>query len=102
MRLLITTIVFLAAAYVFPGIHVANFWAALVAALALIIVSFFIKPVLIVLTLPINFITLGLFTFVINASLILLVSLIVPGFTVDGFWWALLLAVILSVVRIAF
>ncbi len=102
MGWLVTAIVFLAAAYFLPGIHVENFWVALLAAIMLSIVNFFVKPVLLILTLPINILTLGLFTFVINALMILLVSAIVSGFVIDGFWWALILALIVSIVSSLF
>ena len=72
-------------AYIVPGFHVDSFYAALIVALVLGIVNAIIKPILVVLTLPITVLTLGLFTFVINAILILFVATIVKGFTVDGF-----------------
>ena len=92
----ISAIVIFAIAYFLPGVHVANFTSALIAALVIGIINAIIKPVLVILTLPINLLTLGLFTFVINAVLVLLASAIVPGFTVDGFLWALIFSVILS------
>ena len=85
-------------AYLLPGIEVTGVVALLLTALVLGIVNALIKPLLILLTLPVNILTLGLFTLVINALLILLVAQIVPGFTVSGFWWALLFGVILSVI----
>lgn len=94
----ISAIVIFVIAYFLPGVHVANFTSALIAALVIGIINAIIKPVLVILTLPINLLTLGLFTFVINAILILLASAIVPGFTVDGFLWALIFSVILSLV----
>jgi len=94
---LISAMVILSVAYFLPGVHVANFISAIVAALVLGIINAIIKPVLVIFTLPINILTLGLFTLVINAVLILLVAKIVPGFIVDGFWWALLFGIILSV-----
>ena len=96
---LIMTIAILISAYVLPGVHVVGFIAALVAALVIGLINTFIKPVAIILTLPINILTLGLFTFVINALLIMLASAIVPGFKVDGFWWALLFSLVLSVIK---
>jgi putative membrane protein len=91
------SIVILACSYVFPGIHVANFWAALLTAVVLGLINLIFRPILLLLTLPINILTLGLFTFVINALLILLASALVPGFQVASFWWALLMALVLSV-----
>jgi putative membrane protein len=94
---IVSAIVIFSIAYVLPGVHVTGFTAALVVALVLGIINAFLKPVLIILTLPINILTLGLFTLVINAVLILLVSSIVPGFIVDGFLWAFIFGIILSI-----
>lgn len=75
----------------------ASFMTAIVAALALGIINAVIKPILVILTLPVNFLTLGLFTLEINAVLIQLTAKTVPGFRVDGFWWALIFGIILSI-----
>ena len=83
-------------AYLLPGVHVERYGYALLVALLLAIVNAVIKPVLIILTIPITFVTLGLFLLVINALMILLVDWLVPGFEVDGFWWALGFSLILS------
>lgn len=96
---LVSALVILSVAYILPGVHVVSFMTALVAALVLGVINAILKPILIILTLPINIVTLGLFTLVINALLILLATKIVPGFSVDGFWWALLFGIILSVVN---
>ena len=72
--------------------------AAVVAALVLGLINAFIDPILIILTLPLNILTLGLFTFVLNALLVLLTSAIVPGFYVRNFWWALLFSLVFSIV----
>ena len=93
---------FLVSANVLPGIHVKSFWTALLAAIVLSIINFFVKPAFIILTLPINFLTLGLFTFLINALMIWLVSIIVSGFVIDGFVWAFILALIVTAVKILF
>ena len=100
VRWLVIAIVFLASSYFLPGIHVKSFWTALIAAIVLSIINFFVKPVVIILTLPINFLTLGLFTFLINALMIWLVSAIVSGFVIDGFMWAFILALIVTVGKI--
>ncbi len=89
----------LAAAYILPGVHVPGIFVALVVALVLGIINTFLKPVILFLTLPINLLTLGLFTLVINALLILLVGMIVPGFKVDGFLWALIFSIVLSLIN---
>src|SRR3989338_1475300 len=96
---LISALAIIITAYILPGVHISGFGTALIAAIALGILNAFIKPVLLLLTLPINIFTLGLFTFVINAFIILLVSNLVSGFKVDGFWWALLFSIILSIVN---
>jgi putative membrane protein len=93
----VSAMVIFSVAYVVPGAHVASFTVALVVALVLGIINAFLKPVLLILTLPINILSLGLFTFVLNATLILIVSKIVPGFTIDGFLWALIFGIALSV-----
>lgn len=86
-------------AYLLSGVHVDGFATALVVAVVLGIVNAVLKPVLIILTLPINILTLGLFTLVINALLILLTTQFVSGFRVDGFWWAFLFSLVLSIVN---
>lgn len=96
---LVAAIAVLVTSYVLPGVHVAGLVAALVVVVILGLINAFIKPLLLLLTLPVNVLTLGLFTLVINALLVLLASAVVPGFQVDGFWWALLFSVILSLVN---
>jgi len=86
-------------AYILPGVSVAGYLAALGAAIVIGLANATVKPLLIVLTLPITILTLGLFLLVINALVILLAAWIVPGFDVLDFWWALLFSVILSLVN---
>lgn len=87
-------------AWAVPGISLAGFGAALWAAIVIGLVNVFIKPVLILLTLPINLLTLGLFTFIINALLFWLVSKLVPGFIVTDFLAALLGSILLSILSL--
>jgi len=96
---LVSGLAIVIAAYLLPGIRLTGFFAALVTALVLGLINAVIKPVLLLLTLPINILTLGLFTLVINALLILLTARIVPGFQVDGFWWAVAFSVVLTLVN---
>ncbi len=96
---ILSSLAIMISAYLLPGVHVSSFWAALVAALVIGILNVLIKPILIVLTLPINILTLGLFTFVINALLILLASSIVKGFEVQSFGWAFLFAIVLAILN---
>ena len=91
-------IAILITAYVLPGISVDGIVVALILAVILGAINTFIKPILVILTLPITVVTLGLFLLVINALLVMLASAVVPGFAVAGFWWALLFALVLSVI----
>ena len=100
-RWLVNALALLAVAYLVPGIAVSGIWAALVAALVLGLVNAVIRPILLLLTLPATILTLGLFTFVINALMIWFVSTIVKGFVVSGFVPALLAALILWLVSMA-
>jgi putative membrane protein len=95
---LVTTLAVLIAAYLLPGIVVKNFIAALLTALVLGLVNAILRPILVVLTLPLTVLTLGLFIFIINALLVLLTSAIVPGFEVRSFSWALLFSLLFSIV----
>lgn len=88
-------------AYLLPGISVDGAFAALVAAVALGFINAIIRPVLLVLTLPVNLLTLGLFTLVINALMVQLAAALVPGFSVSGFGWALLFSIVLFLVNAA-
>jgi putative membrane protein len=97
---LLNTLIIIVVAYLLPGIHVSNVIAALAIALVLAVLNFTIRPLLIILTLPLTILTLGLFLLVINALMILLASSIVPGFEVDGFWWAFLFSILISIVQL--
>ncbi|MDO8260939.1 MAG: phage holin family protein [Candidatus Magasanikbacteria bacterium] len=99
MTWIINAFIFLIGAWIIPGVYVKSFWAAFWAAIILTLVSLVVKPFLFILTLPINIFTLGLFTFVINAIVLLIVSNIVKGFSIDGLGAALLLALLMTFVR---
>ena len=86
-------------AYLLPGVQVDSFVTALLVAIVLGIVNAILKPILVLLTLPITLLTLGLFMFVINAVMVLVVDRVIPGFGVDGFMSALLFSLVLSVVN---
>lgn len=96
---LINTLVIMAAAYLLPGITIENFVVALIVSIILAFLNTFIRPILIILTLPITLLTLGLFLLVINALLIMLTSAIVPGFHVNGFGWAILFSILVSIIN---
>jgi len=96
LRWLILTLAILASAYVLKGIEVSGFVPALAAAAILGILNAFVRPLLLLLTLPLNILSLGLFTFVINAFLLKMASLVIAGFTVEGFFPALLASIFIS------
>lgn len=103
-RLVIMALVILVVAYILPGIVIfegltfGGFSTALIVAVVLGVINALLKPILMVLVLPINMLTLGLFTFVVNAFLLMVVSWIVPGFMVLDFISALIGALLISVV----
>ncbi len=99
IHFLVSTLAILITAYILPGVHVDGLVAAIVLAVVLGIVNTILRPILIVLTLPITILTLGLFVLVINGLLVMLASYIVPGFAVDNFWWALLFGIVLAIVN---
>jgi putative membrane protein len=97
IRFLLSGLAVLLTAYLLPGVHVEHYGYALLAAVFISLANVLVKPILVILTIPITVITLGLFLLVINALIILLVEAIIPGFGVDGFWWALAFSLILSI-----
>ena len=95
---ILNAVALLAVAYLLPGIQVASFGSAMLAALILGLVNMLVKPVLVILTLPITNVTMGLFLFVINALLFWFVGSILKGFQVTGFWWAVAGAILYSII----
>ena len=98
IRIIITALVAFGLSYLLDGVHIDTFITALILALVLAVLNALVKPILVILTLPITILTLGLFLLVINALIIMLGARFVDGFKVDGFWWALLFSILLSVV----
>ena len=98
IRWLILTVAILSAAYLLDGMEVRGFTSAFFAAAVLGILNAILRPILIILTLPLNILSLGLFTFVINAFLLKMASGVIPGFEVHGFWPALFGSLIISLV----
>lgn len=96
IKLIISSIAVLTSAYILPGVHVENFTTALVVAAVLAFLNAFLKPLLIIFTIPFTVITLGLFLLVINAVIIIVTDKLIYGFEVRNFWWALLFSLILS------
>ena len=97
IRIILTAILVLVIAHFMPGVAVANFTTSIIVAVVLGLLNLFIKPILVILTLPVTFITLGLFLLVINAVMILLCTQIVGGFAVASFWTAFLFSIVLSI-----
>ena len=95
---LVSVAAILIAAYLVPGVEV-TLLGAVVVAVVLALINIFIKPVVLLLTLPLNIVTLGLFSLVINALLVMLADYFVPDFSLNGFWTALLFAVVLSLIN---
>ena len=101
LRWLTLTLAILLASFLLSGIQVSGFWAAMGAAAMLGILNAFFRPIALILTLPINILTFGLFTFVINAVLLKMVSGVISGFHVEGFWTAVFGALVISLVSLA-
>jgi len=98
IRILVIAAVSFGLAHVLRGVHIDTFWTALVFAVVLAILNIFIKPLIILLTLPVTILTLGLFLFIVNALVVLIASKFVHGISIDSFGWALLFSLILSFV----
>jgi len=98
IKLLLSTVAVLISSYILPGVHVNSFLIALLLALVLSLLNAIVKPILVVLTIPLTIVTLGIFLLIINALIILIADAIMGGaFYVEGFWWALLFSIVLSV-----
>ncbi|MDQ3102173.1 MAG: phage holin family protein [Bacteroidota bacterium] len=99
LRLIVSTIAVLVTDLILPGVEAQDLLSGLLVAVVLALLNTFLKPLLLLLTLPVTVLTLGLFILVINAVLVLLADHLITGFQVDGFWWALLFSIILSIVQ---
>jgi putative membrane protein len=99
LKVIVGAISVFLADFLLTGVQVSNWLSALVLVLVIILLNFTIKPLLVLLTLPLSLLTFGLFLLVINALVVLIAAELTPGFTVDGFWWAMGFALILSVIN---
>ena len=99
LKLILNALAIMLTAYLLPGIFIDGFVSALLLAVVLAILNATLKPVLVVLTIPISVVTLGLFLIVINAGVILLADYFIPGANIDGFWWAILFGLIMSILN---
>ena len=102
IKILVSTLAVLLGAYLMPGVEVTSFGTALLVALVLAVLNILVKPVLVILTIPVTLVTLGLFLLVINATIILLADFLVEGFMVEGFWWAFFFSLLLSLLSWVF
>ncbi|UTW62305.1 phage holin family protein [bacterium SCSIO 12741] len=98
-RVLLLSISVYATAWLLPGIHLDGFWTGIIVALVLALLNAWVKPLLIIITIPITVLTLGLFLLIINVFVIQLADYLINGFWVDGFWWALAFSLILSLLQ---
>ncbi|MCK0161730.1 phage holin family protein [Allomuricauda sp. F6463D] len=96
LRLLLNALAVVILSYVLPGVGVDSIMTAIIVAVVLSLLNFLVKPILVILTLPITILTLGLFLLVINAIIILLTSNLIDGFHVTSFWWAIIFSLLLS------
>jgi len=99
ISLLLSSIAVFIAANILPGVHIAGFATALIVAVVLGFINAIIRPILLILTLPITILTLGLFSLVVIAFCVMLATWIVPGFVVDGWIWAFIFAVVLAIIN---
>ena len=98
VRLFFTWVAVIIASYILPGINITDYISALIFAAVLALLNLFLKPILVILTIPITIVTLGLFLLVINACIILVGDYFVDGLTVANFWWALLFSLVISII----
>lgn len=100
LRWVLYSLAIMLVAWLIPGITLSSFWAALLVVVIMGLLNIFLRPLLMFITLPINFLTLGLFSFILNALLFMLAGYLAPGFFVDGFWSALLGSLLLAILSL--
>jgi putative membrane protein len=98
LKIFFTWIAVIVASWLLPGVEVKNQFTALLVAIVWSILDLFVKPLLILLTLPITIFTLGIFLIFINAIIVLIDDAFIHGFSVDGIWWALLFSFVVSII----
>lgn len=99
LRILVTAVLVMVIAYFMPGVRVDSFMTSIIVAVVLGLLNIFVKPILVLFTLPVTIVTFGLFLLVINALIIMLCTEIVTGFEVRTFWTALFFSIILSILQ---
>jgi putative membrane protein len=98
IRIIISSLAVMITAWLLPGVHVEDYLTGILVALVLALLNAFLKPLLVIFTLPATLFTFGLFLFVINAVIILIADTLVSGLSVGGFWWAMLFSVVLTLI----
>ena len=98
-RILLSAVGVMLSAYLLEGVYVKGFWTAVLFSFLLSILNYTIKPLLIILTVPLTVLTLGLFLLVINTLIIWITSGLVGGLVIEGFWWAFLFSLLLSLIN---
>ncbi|WP_370173828.1 phage holin family protein [Leeuwenhoekiella palythoae] len=96
IKLLLTALAVIILGYLLPGVGVTSFFTAFIVAVVIALLRLIVKPILVILTLPITIVTFGIFLLFINAIIILIADYFVGGFAVDGIWWALIFSLLLS------
>ncbi|WP_411030182.1 phage holin family protein [Spongiimicrobium sp. 3-5] len=96
LRILLSALAVVILAKILPGVGVDSYGTAIIVAIVLSLLNFLVKPVLVILTLPVTIITFGLFLLIINAIIILLADHFIAGFSVGSIWWAVLFSLLLS------
>ncbi|MBT8305382.1 MAG: phage holin family protein [Maribacter sp.] len=96
LRILLSALAVVVLAKILPGVGIDTYTTALIVAVVLSLLNFIVKPILIILTLPVTILTFGLFLLIINAIIILLADSLISGFSVENIWWALLFSLLLS------
>jgi putative membrane protein len=99
VKLAIQSISIFLASALLPGVHVSDYLTAIWVAIVIALLNVFLRPLLIIFTIPITVFTFGLFLLVINAIIIVLAASMISGFNIDGFWWAFLLSIIISLLN---
>ena len=99
VKLILYSVAIMLTSYLLPGVHIDGFISAFILAAVLALLNITLKPLLIILTIPFTIFTLGLFLLVINAVIILVADSLIPGAQIDGFWWALLFSLIVSILN---
>ena len=99
IKILIAGVAAFLTAWLLPGVQLDGFVSAIILAIVLALLNAVVRPILVILTIPVTILTLGLFLLVINALIVMLASYLLSGFNVDGFLWALIFSLVLSVIE---